>query len=67
MNNIICMDYLAKYKPCMFKEFIKIMVFTMSYTYAFYLDPSVHEKEKLRGRDPDKEDEEGGFGEYTRT
>ena len=27
----------------------------------------VHEKEKLRGRDPDKEDEEGGFGEYTRT
>ena len=28
---------------------------------------TVHEKEKLRGRDPDKEDEEGGFGEYTRT
>ena len=28
---------------------------------------SVHEKEKLRGRDPDKEDEEAGFGEYTRT
>jgi len=27
----------------------------------------VHEKEKLRGRDPDKEDEEAGFGEYTRT
>ncbi|KAI0213653.1 hypothetical protein LSAT2_001288, partial [Lamellibrachia satsuma] len=28
---------------------------------------SVHEKEKLRGCDLDKEDEEGGFGEYTRT
>ncbi len=31
-----------------------------------FLCLSVHEKEKLRGRD-DKEDEEGGFGEYTRT
>jgi receptor-type tyrosine-protein phosphatase zeta len=27
----------------------------------------VHEKEKLRGRDPDKDDDDGGFGEYTKT
>ena len=33
----------------------------------FVVDFAVHEKEKLRGRDPDKEDEEGGFGEYTKT
>ena len=31
------------------------------------LDLAVHEKEKLRGRDPDKDDEDPGFGEYTRT
>ena len=30
-------------------------------------DPQFMKKKKLRGRDPDKEDEEGGFGEYTRT
>ena len=28
---------------------------------------TVQEKEKLRGHDPDKDDEEGGFGEYTKT
>ena len=28
---------------------------------------AVHEKEKLRGRDPDRDDEERGFGEYTKT
>ena len=36
-------------------------------TWLLILLFTVHEKEKLRGRDPDKEDEEGGFGEYTRT
>ena len=28
---------------------------------------TVHEKEKLRGRDPEKDEEEDKFDEYTRT
>ncbi len=34
-------------------------------TYMYMLRLPVHEKEKLAGRDPDKEDEEAAFGEYS--